>query len=178
TPIVIWGVTYARRRRARDVRRATERAGRAQAQATETTTDRDYEIRSRGPASLGTNALDNLVSRVRRSSSSPSDPTTSSTASTHPPDSPPSASSTMGDQPTLSDVMKKLTDLTSEMTAMKAEMAHMKERSDSSSSGGGRGDGSREPDRPPRFQKLDFPRFDGKSDPMLFLNKCESYFRQ
>ncbi|WVZ90259.1 hypothetical protein U9M48_036574 [Paspalum notatum var. saurae] len=84
----------------------------------------------------------------------------------------------MGDQPTLSDVMKKLTDLTSEMTAMKAEMAHMKERSDSSSSGGGRGDGSREPDRPPRFQKLDFPRFDGKSDPMLFLNKCESYFRQ
>ncbi|WVZ90257.1 hypothetical protein U9M48_036572 [Paspalum notatum var. saurae] len=32
---VMWGVTYARRRRARDVRRATERAGRAQAQATE-----------------------------------------------------------------------------------------------------------------------------------------------
>jgi hypothetical protein len=25
---------------------------------------------------------------------------------------------------------------------------------------------------------LDFPRFDGKSDPRLFINKCESYFRQ
>jgi len=26
-------------------------------------------------------------------------------------------------------------------------------------------------DRPPRYHKLDFPKFDGKSDPMLFLNK-------
>jgi hypothetical protein len=25
---------------------------------------------------------------------------------------------------------------------------------------------------------LDFPRFDGKSDQRLFINKCESYFRQ
>jgi hypothetical protein len=28
------------------------------------TTDRDYELRSRGPAALGTTALDNLVSEV------------------------------------------------------------------------------------------------------------------
>jgi hypothetical protein len=25
---------------------------------------------------------------------------------------------------------------------------------------------------------MEFPRSDGKSDPRLFLNKCESYFRQ
>jgi hypothetical protein len=25
---------------------------------------------------------------------------------------------------------------------------------------------------------MDFPRFDGMSDPMLFINKCESYFHQ
>jgi hypothetical protein len=25
---------------------------------------------------------------------------------------------------------------------------------------------------------LDLPRYDGKADPMLFINKCESYFRQ
>jgi hypothetical protein len=25
---------------------------------------------------------------------------------------------------------------------------------------------------------MDFPRFDGKSDPLIFLNRCESYFRQ
>ena len=33
-------------------------------------------------------------------------------------------------------------------------------------------------DRPPRFQKLDFPKYDGKSDPLIFINRCESYFRQ
>jgi len=26
--------------------------------------------------------------------------------------------------------------------------------------------------------KLDFPRYDGKSDPLIFLNRCESYFHQ
>ena len=31
-------------------------------------------------------------------------------------------------------------------------------------------------DRPPRFQKLDFLRYDGKSDPLIFINRCESYF--
>ena len=28
------------------------------------------------------------------------------------------------------------------------------------------------------FQKLDFPKFDGKSFPLIFINRCESYFRQ
>jgi hypothetical protein len=36
----------------------------------------------------------------------------------------------------------------------------------------------RDLDRPPKFQKLDFPRYDGKSDPLFFINKCESYFKQ
>jgi hypothetical protein len=26
------------------------------------------------------------------------------------------------------------------------------------------------------FQKMDFPKFDGKSDPLVFINRCESYF--
>ena len=38
------------------------------------------------------------------------------------------------------------------------------------------GSGEHHQDRPPRFQKLDFPRFDGKSDPLIFINRCESYF--
>ena len=25
---------------------------------------------------------------------------------------------------------------------------------------------------------MDFPRYDGKSDPLIFLNRCESYFHQ
>ncbi|KAG8100791.1 hypothetical protein GUJ93_ZPchr0013g35683 [Zizania palustris] len=66
------------------------------------------------------------------------------------------------------------------MTTLKAEMASLKEKSPSSSAGseGGRHEGPRDSDRLPRFQKLDFPRYDGKTDLMLFINKCESYFRQ
>ncbi|XP_066310954.1 uncharacterized protein [Miscanthus floridulus] len=30
----------------------------------------------------------------------------------------------------------------------------------------------------PRFQKLDFPKFDGKLDPLAFFNRCKSYFHQ
>jgi hypothetical protein len=33
-------------------------------------------------------------------------------------------------------------------------------------------------DRPPRFQKLDFPTFDRKSDPLVLISRCESYFYQ
>jgi len=48
----------------------------------------------------------------------------------------------------------------------------------SSSSGNRFATGEHHQDRPPRFQKLDFPRYDGKSDPQIFLNRCESYFHQ
>ena len=40
------------------------------------------------------------------------------------------------------------------------------------------GSGEHHQDRPPRFQKMDFPRYDGKSDPLIFINRCESYFHQ
>jgi hypothetical protein len=33
-------------------------------------------------------------------------------------------------------------------------------------------------DRPPRFQKLDFPKYDSKGEPLPFLNRCELYFHQ
>ena len=76
--------------------------------------------------------------------------------------------------------MEALQSLTMKMTTMEAEMASMKEKSSSSAAadGGVRREGPRDLDRPPKFQKLDFPRYDGKADPMLFINKCESYFRQ
>jgi hypothetical protein len=85
----------------------------------------------------------------------------------------------MGD-PTITDVMEMLKSLTTEMKTMKADMAAMQEKSASSSDRdvGGRLEGPRDLDRPPQFQKLDFPHYDGKTDPMLFINKCESYFRQ
>lgn len=31
-------------------------------------------------------------------------------------------------------------------------------------------------DRPPRFQKMNFPKFDGKSDPLAFINRYKSFF--
>jgi hypothetical protein len=74
-------------------------------------------------------------------------------------------------EPTLADVIQMMKD-------MQADIAGLKEKSDALSSNGGRTDAPRDLDRPPRFQKLDFPQYDGKSDPLLFVNRCESYFRQ
>jgi hypothetical protein len=77
-------------------------------------------------------------------------------------------------EPTLADVIKMMKD-------MQSDIARLKEKSESSSSNGGRTDPPsplpRDIDRPPKFQKLAFPRYDGKTDPLLFINKCESYFR-
>ena len=84
----------------------------------------------------------------------------------------------MGDQPSIADVMKLLTTLTTDMSKMQNDMATMQEKIGSSADSSARYDGQHPPDRPPRFQKMDFPRFDGKSDPLIFLNRCESYFRQ
>ena len=47
-----------------------------------------------------------------------------------------------------------------------------------SSSGTKSASGEHHNDRPPKFQKMDFPRYDGKSDPLIFINRCESYFHQ
>src|SRR6185312_14982186 len=48
----------------------------------------------------------------------------------------------------------------------------------SASSGNQFASGEHPQDRPPRFQKLDSPPYDGKSDPLIFINRCESYFHQ
>jgi hypothetical protein len=83
-------------------------------------------------------------------------------------------------EPTIKDVMEALQSITTEMSTLKVEMAAMKEKSSPSSadSRGARQEGPRDLECPPRFQKLGFPRYDDKSDPMIFINKCESYFRQ
>ncbi|KAG8082598.1 hypothetical protein GUJ93_ZPchr0014g46866 [Zizania palustris] len=48
----------------------------------------------------------------------------------------------------------------------------------SSASGTRASTGEHHSDRPPRFQKLDFPQYDGKADPLIFINRCKSYFHQ
>jgi len=53
------------------------------------------------------------------------------------------------------------------------------ERTDASLSGHrASGTGEHHNDRPPQFQKMDFPKFDGKSDPLAFINRCESFHQQ
>jgi len=47
-----------------------------------------------------------------------------------------------------------------------------------SSSSSKPGSGEHHNDRPPKFQKMDFPRYDGKTDPLIFINRYESYFHQ
>ena len=83
----------------------------------------------------------------------------------------------MGEQ-AIADLTKMLQDLSADMATMKVDLASLKDKSSSSSAGAGPTDGSHHNDRPPRFQKMDFPRFDGKSDPLIFINRCESYFHQ
>ena len=75
------------------------------------------------------------------------------------------------EEPSLADVVRMLQTLSADVAGLKAKAAL-------SSEADSRPDGQHHTDRPPRFQKLDFPRYDGKTDPLLFINRCESYFRQ
>jgi hypothetical protein len=83
----------------------------------------------------------------------------------------------MGEQ-AIVDLTKMIKDLSADMATLKADMAAMKDKPTSSSVGAGNTDGNHHNDRSPRFNKMDFPRCDGKSDLMLFINNCESYFHQ
>jgi hypothetical protein len=79
-----------------------------------------------------------------------------------------------GNQPSLADLMAKLEAIQADIDGLKAKSSSAAESSNS-----GRGDShTRDLDRPLKFQKWEFPRYDGTTDPRLFLNKCESYFRQ
>ena len=48
----------------------------------------------------------------------------------------------------------------------------------SASSGPRSGSGEHHQDRPPKHYRMDFPRYDGKSDPLIFINRCNSFFHQ
>jgi hypothetical protein len=103
------------------------------------TTGQSYDLRSRGPPTLGNTALDNLVSRSRRSSSS-SQPSTSTTAATKQPSTPPSPSASTTStghsntmlEPSMADLMEMMkswhSELKMEIKEMKIEMASLKDK--------------------------------------------------
>ena len=84
-------------------------------------------------------------------------------------------------EPTTAELAAHITKLTTTVESLQAKVdtLQLDQRTESSSSG--QRDqviNEHHNDCPPRFQKMDFPKFDGKSDPLAFLNRCESYFRQ
>ena len=82
-------------------------------------------------------------------------------------------------EPTTADLAKMIEALTATVASLQTSVtALQKEKSASSSGADGAHDGQHHNDRPPRFQKMDFPKFDGKSDPLAFINRCESFFHQ
>jgi len=85
-------------------------------------------------------------------------------------------------EPSNADIAKMMSELTKSMATMQQQILALQQAqpppSTSQSGTRGFGFGEHTGDRPPRFQKLDFPKFDGKSDPLAFINRCESYFVQ
>lgn len=75
----------------------------------------------------------------------------------------------MGDdiKTTLETLMANMQTLQSIVQANAAAIQTLANRSSSSSNGPRPGTGDHHNDRPPQFQKMDFPRYDGKSNPHL-----------
>jgi hypothetical protein len=81
--------------------------------------------------------------------------------------------------PTTADLAKMIEALANTVTNLQTTVVTLqKEMSSSSSTTGGGNDDQHHNDRPLRFQKLDFLCYDGTSDPLIFINCCESYFDQ
>ena len=84
-------------------------------------------------------------------------------------------------KPTTTDLAKLIQTLMAFVSAFQGQVAALQQERPAIASfsvSKGSGKGEQHDDRPPRFQKLDFPKFDGKSDPLAFLNRCDSYFHQ
>jgi hypothetical protein len=96
-------------------------------------------------------------------------------------------------EPSMSELAALIHTLTTKVDGIQAEVASVNttvagvqakvdglQRGASSSGASGATPGSDEhhSDRPPRFQKMYFPKFDGKSAPLAFINRCESFFHQ
>ena len=85
-------------------------------------------------------------------------------------------------EPSVADLAKLIHDLTTSINAtistLQRQVAALQQERPAASFSSSQGSGNQMGDRPPRFKKLDFPNFDGNSDPLAFLNRCESYFHQ
>ncbi|WVZ84450.1 LOW QUALITY PROTEIN: hypothetical protein U9M48_031480 [Paspalum notatum var. saurae] len=81
-------------------------------------------------------------------------------------------------EPSNADLAKMIEKLSGSVATLQSEVTVLKSGEVVVVEWGGVHDGQHHHDRPPRFQKIDFPRFDGTTDPLIFVNRCESYFHQ
>jgi hypothetical protein len=79
---------------------------------------------------------------------------------------------------TLDTLAEALKTLQASVEANSQAIQRLSTDASASSSGTKASMGEHHQDRPPRFQKMDFPRYNGKSDPLIFINRCECYFHQ
>jgi hypothetical protein len=104
--------------------------------------DRGYELCGQGPATLGPDALDNLVSEPQHSSSSsappPQHPPTAAPPPS-PPRSPPLAAASIPSamsEPTTADLVKLIETLTTTVASLQTSVAELQKEKSASSSGG------------------------------------------
>jgi len=76
------------------------------------------------------------------------------------------------------DALSKNMELMHKLIEANAKAIHDLSVTGSSASGGRPGTGEHHQDRPPKHWRPEFPHYDGKSDPLIFINKCESFFLQ
>ena len=83
-------------------------------------------------------------------------------------------------EPTAADLVALLRTLFASIESLQAKVERLGQELPVAASSGPRRStsGEHHSDRPPRFQQIDFPKYDGKSDPLAFINRCESYFLQ
>ena len=79
----------------------------------------------------------------------------------------------------IAELSRQVAELTKGIAAMQQQLLTLRQQPPPSpSASGAQQFGENRGDRLPRFQKPDFSMFDGKSDPLAFINRCESYFVQ
>jgi len=76
------------------------------------------------------------------------------------------------------DALSKNMELMHKLIEANAKAIHDLSVTGSSASGGRPGTGEHHQDRPPKHWRPEFPHYDGKSGPLIFINKCKSFLQQ
>jgi hypothetical protein len=76
--------------------------------------------------------------------------------------------------PKIDCVQQQVTDVQAKVDGIQIKVDRIQQGASSSGSLGSTSGAGAHTDRPSRFQKMDFLKFDGKTDPLIFVNRCET----